>query len=98
MKKQSVLRGQILKLLSEVYPDGIEQTSLIGIYHDYDKVDDVVKSAQYLADKEYVEKKEFPHPYKASEKVIYYKILPHGIDLIEGNIECDTGIIVPQEA
>ena len=98
MTKLNVLRGQVLKLLSEVYPDGINQTSLLGVYHDYNRVDDIIQATQYLVDKEYVERKETPHPYKSSEKVVYFKILPAGIDLIEGNVEQDSGILIPKEA
>lgn len=96
--KNNVLRGKILKLLSDMYPDGIEQTSLIGIYHSYEKIDDITRSVEYLVDKKLVDKKENPHPYKENMSVIYYKITPAGIDLIEGNTAPDSGIIIPMEA
>lgn len=96
--KNNILRGKILKLLGDIYPDGIEQTSLIGIYHSYEKVDDITRSVEYLVDKKLVSKKESPHPYKEQKNVIYYKITPEGIDLIEGNSEPDSGIIIPMEA
>ncbi len=96
--KNNILRGKILKLLGDIYPDGIEQTSLIGIYHSYEKVDDITRSVEYLVDKNLVSKKESPHPYKEQKNVIYYKITPEGIDLIEGNSEPDSGIIIPMEA
>ena len=96
--KLNLLRGKILRLLSDFYPDGIEQTQLIGIYHAYDKTDDIVKSAAYLVDKGFVQKTQVPHPYKEGMKITYYKITPKGLDLIEGNAEADSGILVPREA
>lgn len=96
--KNNLLRGKILKLLSDMYPDGIEQTSLIGIYHSYEKVDDITRSVEYLVDKGYVTRKDSPHPYKENMQVVYYKIAPAGLDLVEGNASADSGIIIPLEA
>ena len=96
--KNNVLKGKILKLLAEIYPEGIEHTSLLGIYHSYEKVDDIIRSVAYLADRGLVERKEVPHPYKANTTVIYYKILPDGLNLVEGNSPADSGIVVPVEA
>lgn len=44
--KNNILRGKILRLLADMYPNGIERTSLVGIYHAYDKVDDIDKSVE----------------------------------------------------
>jgi len=96
--KNNVLRGKILKLLAELYPDGIEHTSLVGIYHSYEKVEDISRSVAYLVDSGLVEKKESPHPYKANAMVVYYKIMPDGLNLVEGNSPADSGIVVPVEA
>lgn len=96
--KNNVLRGKILKLLADLYPNGIEHTSLLGIYHSYEKIDDITKSAEYLVEKKLVNKIENPHPYKEGAKIIYYKITPEGIDLVEGNIPADSGILIPLEA
>lgn len=87
-----------MRLLSDMYPDGIERTSLIGIYHAYETVDDIDKSAAYLIDKGYCSKTETPHPYKANMNVTCYKITPKGIDLIDGNCGPDQGILIPLEA
>lgn len=96
--KNCILRGKILKLLSEQYPEGLERITLISIYYQYDKVDDIDKSLAYLCDKGYVQKKEHPHPYKENKKITFYKITPEGIDLIEGTTEAEPGIIIPAEA
>lgn len=95
--KGSILRGKLLALLKNVYPDGMEQTSIIGIYYQLNKVDDILTELAYLADKGYVIKKESPHPFKANASVVYYKISPAGIDLCEGNIPSDPGIILQVE-
>ena len=49
--KNCILRGKILKLLSEQYPEGLERITLISIYYQSDKVDDIDKSLAYLCDK-----------------------------------------------
>lgn len=96
--KNCILRGKILKLLYEVYPNGLERINLISIYYQTDKVDDIEKSLEYLCDKKYILKKELPHPLKENEKIVSYKILPLAIDLIEGTIEKDSGVVIPLEA
>jgi hypothetical protein len=96
--KNCILRGKILRLLSEVYPEGLERINLIGIYYQFDKVDDIEKSLAYLCDKKYILKKVYPHPCKENEQLVSYKILPLGIDLIEGSIEKDPGVVIPTEA
>ena len=96
--KNCILRGKILKLLSEQYPEGLERVTLVGIYYQCDKVEDIDKSLEYLCDKKYIVKKEHPHPYKENKKIIFYKITPEGIDLVEGTIKQEPGIIIPTEA
>ena len=96
--KNCILRGKILKLLSEVYPNGLERINLISIYYQTDKVYDIEQSLAYLCAKKYILKKELPHPLKENEKIVSYKILPLGIDLIEGTIEKDSGVVIPLEA
>ena len=79
--KATILRGKILSLLNDLYPDGAEQTTIIGIFYQRFKVDDIIKSLQYLCDKDYVKKSETAHPYKANCLVYGYKILPAGIEI-----------------
>ncbi len=95
--KGSILRGKLLALLKNVYPDSMEQTSIIGIYYQLNKVDDILTELAYLADKGYIIRKESPHPFKANTAVVYYKISPKGIDLCEGSVEADPGIILQVE-
>jgi hypothetical protein len=94
--KDNILRGKILDLLKKVYPDGVEYQTLITILFQYHKTDDIAASLEYLADKEYVLKKEHPHPFMEQELVRWYKLTPRGMDLLEGNIGADPGILVPR--
>jgi hypothetical protein len=92
--KDNVLRGKILDLLKKVYPDGVEYQTLITILYQYHKVDDITASLEYLVDKEYILKKEHSHPFMEQELVRWYKLTPKGMDLLEGNIAADPGILV----
>lgn len=96
--KLNIMRGKILRLLHELYPDGIEYTSLLGIYYSYEKIENIGKALQYLTDRNLVVQKEMPHPYKEEKKLTFYKILPAGIDLIEGSAKPIAGIcLFPEE-
>lgn len=95
--KNCILRGKLLKLLSEQYPDGLERVTLISIYYQFDKVEDIEKSLAYLCDKGFIQKKEHPNIYNETKKIIYYKITPEGIDLVEGTSKQEPGIVIPQE-
>jgi hypothetical protein len=96
--KLNILRGTIIRLLKEVYPDGLNETEVVGIYYQYYKPDDIRASLQYLTDKGYLSRLESPHPYKPLEKIVGYKLLPKGIDLIDGNVDADPGITLSPEA
>jgi hypothetical protein len=61
----------------------------------YRKTGDIDASLEYLADKEYVLKKESP-PYLEQERVRRYKLTPSGVDLPEGNVDADPGILLPR--
>jgi hypothetical protein len=95
--KANVLRGILLRLLKEVYPDGLNEIEIIGIEYQYYKPDEVRPALSYLTDKGYLLRCESPHPYKQLEKIIGYKLLPPGIDLLEGNIDADPGITLTPE-
>lgn len=97
--KLNILRGKILRLLHELYPNGIEYTSLLGIYYSYEKIENIRKSLQYLIDRNLVVQKESPHPYKEEKKILFYKISPAGIDLVEGSAKPIAGVyILPEDS
>jgi len=92
--KETILRGKLLDLFWKVYPEGIDQTTIKSILFQYHKSDDILTSLEYLTDKEYIVRKEQPHPFLKHEKILWYKLKPKGIDLIEGNIDADPGILI----
>jgi hypothetical protein len=94
--KDNILRGKILDLLKKVYPDGVDHRTMVTILFQYHKTGDIASSLEYLADKEYILKKEHPHPFMEQELVQWYKLAPKGMDLLEGNIGADPGILVPR--
>lgn len=97
--KNSVLRGKLLRLLNDMYPDSMEQSSIIGIYYQYHPVEDIRKALQYLQDKALIHQHCVPHPYREGLNVVYYKISPEGVDLLEGNTsQPEPGVVLPMEA
>ena len=96
--KGTILRGKLLKLLKDVYPDGMEEQTIIGIYYQHNKVDDILTELAYLTDKGYVSQRKTPHPFNANGSICYYKILPQGIDLCEGTLPGDPAILLQVEA
>jgi hypothetical protein len=94
-QKNNGLRGTLLEWLNKLYPDGADLRLLVGTLYQYHKPDDIKVSLEYLADKGYISKKELPHPYKAGELIVIYKITPAGIDLMDGTTS-DPGIAMPR--
>jgi len=92
--KDNILRGKILDLLKSVYPDGIEKKTFFSILFQYHKAEDIRASLEYLVDTGYVSLKEQPHPVFAQDKVKWYKLTPKGLNLIDGNIQEDPGILI----
>ena len=92
--KDNILRGKILDLLKRVYPDGIEQKTFFSILFQYHKPEDIRAALEYLIDTGFVLLNERPHPVFEQEKVQWYKLSPAGINLIDGNIKEDPGILI----
>ncbi len=94
--KPIMLRGKILEFLRDVYPEGADERTIVGIFYEYHDYDDIVGSVSYLADKGYAKLTEVPHPYKSAEKIRLYKIAPAGIDLIDGTTVDPAVTIIPE--
>ena len=94
MDKDNILRGKILDMLRKVYPDGIDQKTLKSILYQYHKIDSIVASLEYLVDTAYILVKEQPHPFLQQEKIQWYKLTPKGLNLLDGNIDTDPGILI----
>jgi hypothetical protein len=92
--KQTILRGKILALLKKVYPDGVDEITVISVLYQYHKTEDIHASLEYVVDKGYVEKREHPHPFIEREHVRWYKLKPAAIDLLEGSVPEDPGVLI----
>ena len=92
--KDNILRGILLNFLKKVYPEGASYETILSIFFQYHKSDDITAALAYLSDKEYIKKFEQPHLYFKQEIFLWYKITPHGIDLQEGSIPADPGITI----
>ena len=95
--KDNILRGKLLDMLKKMHPEGADQKTIISIFYQYHKLPDINSALEYLVDKDYTIKKEFPHPYIKQETIRWYKIAPKGIDLHDGNIPADPGILIQKE-
>jgi len=94
--KQNILRGKILALLKKVYPNGVDEITIISVLYQYHKTEEITASLEYLVDKKYIILSEHPHPYLENDTLKGYKLHPDGIDLLEGNIKDDPGILIPK--
>lgn len=95
--KDNILRGKILQFLHELFPQGTDALTVIGIYYEYHRREDIVGALEYLASKGYVNKWEVPHPARKLEKLSTYTINAAGIDLCDGTTS-DAGILIVAEA
>lgn len=89
--RQNQLRGKILAFLEHIYPEKADEQTIISIYYQYHKYDDIKQALEYLVDKGYVQRTEHHHPYRTGEFVRLYKITPDGIDIQQG-MKVDPGI------
>ncbi len=97
MMRENSLRGKLLEFLNDIYPEGADSRSILSIFFEYHKAEDLDRSLEYLTAKEYITRKQVPHPYKKNEHVTIYKITPEGINLMDG-LTADPGVaIVPEE-
>jgi len=94
--RDNTLRGKILQFLRELFPQGTDSMTVVGIYYEYYRKDDIVDSLEYLASKGYVDKREVPHPARKLEKLSTYTINAAGIDLCDGTTS-DAGITIVAE-
>jgi hypothetical protein len=92
--KKKELRGELLRFLLGIYPEQITKESVYETFYEYWRTDDIDKELAYLVDKRYVSCKETPTPFGPSfEKVVNYKLLPDGKDVVDG-VTQDNGVFV----
>jgi hypothetical protein len=91
--KDSILRGQILEFLRELFPQGTDQQTIISIFYEYHTSREIVDALEYLVVKGYVEKRAVPHFFHKHETILTYTINGVGIDLHDG-LTNDPGVTV----
>ena len=91
------LRGKILQFLREIFPQGTDRMTVVGIYYEYWKKELIIDTLEYLVSKGYVVKREFPHPAKKLEKLETYTINAAGIDICDGTTSDPGIVILPEE-
>ncbi len=96
MIKDTPLRGAILQFLKDIYPEGAEKRTILSVFYQYHRYEAIGQSLEYLVDKEYVTRKDVPHPYRGGDTISIYRIGPKGIDLLDG-IVADPAVLVPRE-
>lgn len=96
--KPNVLRGKILEFLRDLYPNGADERTIVGVFYPYHQYDEIIEAVSYLADKEYSRMQEVPHPYKKAEKIRIYKIDHSGIDLLDGTTSDPAVTVLPEGA
>ena len=94
--RDNTLRGKILQFLRELFPQGTDAMTVIGIYYEYYRKEDIVENLEYLVSKGYVDKRQVAHPTRKLEKLSTYTINASGIDLCDGTTS-DVGITIVAE-
>jgi len=90
------LRYKLLDFLYRVYPESVDEFTILEVFYEYHKVDNIKKQLHYLIDAGYVESKEIAVMFGSKKKTLVYKISPKGIDLINGIIQ-DKAVPIPEE-
>lgn len=93
--RHPVLRGSILSFMAAVYPEQVEEETIIRIKYQYYEPGDIRRSLEYLVDRSYIDRTIHKHPAQPEKKVRFYKILPAGVDLIDG-VASDPGVVVEE--
>ena len=91
-----ILRGSILMFLSAVYPEQVEEETIVKMKYQFYEPADIRKALEYLVGREYIERIERKHPAYPEKKVRFYKIIPCGVDVVEG-VTADPAVLVDEE-
>lgn len=91
--RRNELRGKLITFLAHIYPEKIEEMSVVGVFYEYHESDDIIKALAYLVDKGFVHLFELPHPYRERKTVRLYQISASGIDLADGTVT-DPGVMI----
>jgi len=94
--RDNILRGKILSFLRDLFPQGTDRITVIGIYYEYYRREDIIDALEYLVSKGLVEKREVPHPARKLETLATYTINARGIDLCDGTIKDPAVTVIPE--
>lgn len=94
--KEAPLRGAVLTFLRDIYPEGAERRTIISVLYQYHDYEPIKQALEYLVDKDYVSRKDVPHPYRAGDAISIYRITANGIDLLDGLL-ADPAVLIPRE-
>lgn len=93
--EQRIQRGELLRMLYRMYPDAIGN-NVIDQTFTWVTPGLLRSHVAYLVDSGYATREDIDHEkYKWSTADYILKVTPKGIDLLEGNIQPDPGILNP---
>lgn len=92
-QKNKIRRGEILRALYRNLPHPICDNVFSEVFVD-DTLNYVITQMKYLEQKMYIKLEKVEEPYSTATLVA--KILPAGVDLLEGSIPADPGISCPK--
>lgn len=91
--RDNAVRGKLLEFFKFVYPEGVDDRSVLSVFYQYHRDNVLDQALEYLNDKGYISRKDVPHPYRKGELIKLYKIAPAGIDLLDG-LSQDAGVSI----
>lgn len=93
IEQTRIRRGEILKVLYRYLPEHVGDNLLHQIFTE-DTPTSINGQLRYLEEKGYIELCKVRKDY--STATVMAKIKPMGVDLLEGSIDPDPGIILPE--
>jgi hypothetical protein len=81
--------------MAAVYPEQVEEETIIRIKYQYYEPGDIRRALEYLVDRSYIDRTIRQHPAQPEKKIRFYKILPAGVDLVDG-VTGDPGVVVEE--
>lgn len=88
-----ILRGMILRVCYRNLPHPVGDNLMAQIFTN-ETLSNIQGNLRYLADKEYIELSEVTEPFITA--TLMAKLVAKGVDLLEGSIEPDPGIVNPE--
>lgn len=90
--QHKILRGEILRALYRNLPHPVGDNLLASIFTT-ETLSNLQGNLRYLGDKGYIELEEVSEPYVTA--TLMARLTSKGVDLLEGSIQPDPGIVTP---